>query len=273
MAGIWLCSACHSANRDGSQRCYKCRTQRAGGEMREAAAAIAAASAQQATANLAAAARRGARYRPSWILGLLTVVLSMASIWLEWRLSAFALSLVGPDSQIHASNSQAVYFRTQLVWAGGIALAGTFVWGLWIALIVANVPALTARWTPHTPLGVFLSVWVPILNLKRPYTAVRNTLRILAGGATFPGLIAGSWWLAALCATLLPTAAEIYTNLAGGFDFRRTLVIETQLRLAFVVAAGVLGAVVVFLVELHQRRAAMVRATVVMLADQATAAT
>jgi hypothetical protein len=108
--------------------------------------------------------------------------------------------------------------------------------------------------------------------LKRPYTIVRNALRILTNGQPGPGMIAFAWWLASLGVYVGPAALQIYVLLAGGFNLRWTIIAASQLRLALMVLSTVLGVVVVFLVELNQRRAARTRAAVVMLADQASAA-
>jgi hypothetical protein len=268
MAGIWLCAQCHSANRNRSNSCYKCRTARSSGEMQEASAAFATVSAQQATANLAAAARHGARYRPSWIFALPTVALWSAGPWLQWRLLTIISPVVGPDGAIHLANSQFASFRLLALLYAGVLIGGAVVWGLWMAMLVGNVPALTARWTPHTPVGAFVSPWIPILSFKRPYTVVRNSLRILTSGQAGPGLIALLWWLASLAAWFGPVGVQIYAALSGRFDGRWAFIAASQVALAFGVLTSMLGIAVVVLVELQQRRLARARAAVVMLAEQ-----
>src|SRR6266850_7927204 len=119
MAGIWLCADCHSANRDGAQRCYKCRTPRSRGEVREATAAMATVNARQATAHLAAAARTGARYRPTWVLAAIFLALSVIHSVAEYLLLAVTLPLVSADGTIAASNSQLNQVLMLFIWDGG----------------------------------------------------------------------------------------------------------------------------------------------------------
>jgi hypothetical protein len=271
MAGIWLCADCHSANRDGAARCYKCRTRRANGEMPGVAEAIAVGNAQKATEHLAAAARTGARYRKTWLLAGLYVALSIVNTVIEFVRYGAELRLLQGDGTVVGTRAEMWLIGTVALWNLATSLAGTLVWALWIALVVANVPALTARWTPHTPLGAFMSVWVPILNLKRPYTVVRNVLHILLPGRFAPRLIVLAWWVTLLASNFGWVAFAAYLVGTGGLAMRPTIVLTSEVRLGLLLLTGVFGAAVVVFVELAQRRALVTRAAIVHLADAAAA--
>ena len=43
-----------------------------------------------------------------------------------------------------------------------------------MALLVANVPALTGALPSHGPLGAFFALWIPFIGLKRPYSIVKQ---------------------------------------------------------------------------------------------------
>lgn len=269
MAGIWLCADCHSANRDGAQRCYKCRTPRSSGEVREATAAMASVNAQRATAHLAAAARTGARYRPTWLLAAIFLALSILHTVVEYLLLATGLPLVSADGTVAASNSQLNQILVLFLWDVGASVAGTFVWAVWIALVVANVPALTAQWTNRTPLGAFMSVWIPFVSLKRPYTVVRSVLRILSDWRPGVRTIALTWWWTLLFATYGESfVIPIHARLSGGVESWQSVVFAGQVRVAFMIISAIFGGLVVIMIEQGQRRAARTRATIVRMAEQ-----
>jgi hypothetical protein len=271
MAGIWLCADCHSANRDGASRCYKCRARRASGEMYDATAAMAVDNARKATDHLAAAARTGARYRKTWVLAGLFIPLSILNTVIEFVRHGVELPLLQGDGTIAGTRAEMWLIGNIALWNLAISLAGTFVWALWIALVVANVPALTARWTPHTPLGAFMSVWVPILNLKRPYTVVRNVLQVLLPGRFAPRLIVLAWWLTLMAANFGWLAVGVYLAGTGRLAMRPAIVLSSELRLGLLMLTGVFGAAIVVFVELTQHRALVTRAAIVHLADAAAA--
>ena len=234
---------------------------------------MASVNAQQATAHLAAAARTGARYRPSWVLAAVFLALSVLNTVAEFLRVAALSPLLSADGTIVASNSQLDQVRMLALWNVGASLLGTLVWALWIALVVANVPALTARWTNRTPLGAFMSVFIPIVSLKRPYTVVRSVLRILSDGRPGAGLIALTWWWTFLFATYGSIfVIPVYAELSGGFEFWPPIIFATQVRLAFLIITAIFGGLVVVMIEQGQRRAANTRAAIVRMAEQAPSA-
>jgi hypothetical protein len=269
MAGIWLCADCHSANRDGAARCYKCRARRGSGEMYDATAAMAVDNAVKATGYLVAAARTGARYRKTWLLAALFVPLSILNTVIEFVRYGAELRLLQGNGVVVGTRAEMWLIGNIGLWNLLVSLAGTFVWALWIALVVANVPALTARWTPHTPLGAFMSVWVPILNLKRPYTVVRNVLQVLLPGRFAPRLIVLGWWLSLMAASFGWLAVGVYLIATGRMALRPAVVLSSELRLGLLMLTGLLGAALVVFVEIAQRRALVMRSAIVHLADAA----
>ncbi len=255
-AGLWICGDCRSANKAKDKRCYRCGVPRATAELSEATAANAAAQAVEASTVLAAATRLGVRYRSTWPLAVLTGALILGSTAIDVVQTRVTLILVQPDGTLALDP-----VHTQTLNALAIAYWVTFLisgltWSLWIALVVANVPALTARWPNRTPLGAFLALWIPILNLKRPYSVVKEVTTTLSSAAIGPALLVIAWWIAWLLFRYGPYVVA-FLRAAGGDDQTvGGLITSTSWSvIVFELVAAVLAAAVLVMVEYHQRRA------------------
>jgi hypothetical protein len=255
-------------NEARANRCYKCRVPRAAGEMTEASAAIGAANTQQTRTVLATAARLGAKYRPTWPVAALLVPFMIVATALSFLQAQAFGTLVDPSGAFIDDPILLDRFLTISV-AGFAALAaGLVIWSIWIAMIVANIPALTARRPPNSPLGAFSSAWIPIINLKRPHTVVRGVLSILTETQSGPRLLALAWWLAVLAAWFGPTIVQLVRPAAEPAGI--TLVFALQVRAVLLVVAMILAVAVVLVVEQAQR-AALNRRAVAVLGEPAAA--
>lgn len=268
MPDLWICTDCRSANTASAKRCYRCRGLRANAEMHEATAAFARASAQQTTTVLAAAARQGARYRRSWPLAVLVVPLIVVATGLDIARTAATAATVSPDGRMVESKAAFDQVITLSALDLGAVLVATLAWSFWIALVVSNVPALTARWPPNSPIGAFFAPFIPFIGLKRPYSVVRNVLRLLAPGQIAPFLIALAWWWTLLAAYFVPGFLLALAAREPGQTLFQSTILATVVRLGFLIPAALLAIGLVVIIERAQRRALAERATIVLSAAE-----
>jgi len=256
MAEMWICGDCRSANSPKDKRCYRCRVPRASAELDEATAAMSAATAQGTTSVLAAATRLGVRYRATWPLAVLTGALILGTTALDVVRTRQAMGLITPDGGVVDDPTRVEgLLSVGTAYLVGYVLSGV-AWSLWIALVVANVPALTARWPNRSPLGAFFALWIPIINLKRPYSVVKEVTAILSGATFGPALLVIAWWVTFLASFYLPTIV-VFVRALGHDDSTVGAAMSTgsTTRIAVVFVAATLAALVLVTVEYHQRRA------------------
>jgi Domain of unknown function (DUF4328) len=258
---MWICGDCRSANNAGQRQCYKCHVPRATGEMTEATAALTAARDTQARTVLAMATRLGARYRPTWPLAILVALLIVVATSMNiTEVQAWA-ALVAPDGRFIADESRVHEFLTVSAATLAAYVVAVILWSVWIAIVVANVPALTARWPPNSPIGAFFGAFIPFINLKRPHSVVRGVLAILTEGRAWPRLLALAWWVGVLATYFAPTIVV----LLSGSEVPVPLAVLTSLnaRLALLIPTAILAVTLVVTIEREQRVAIRRRAEVV----------
>jgi hypothetical protein len=265
MAEMWICGDCRSANSPKDKRCYRCRMPRATAEMDEATASMTAASAEATTTVLAAATRLGARYRTTWPLAALTGALILASTAIEVIQNRISLTLVRPDGSVAMDPP-----HEQTLLTLGIAHLVCFIlaglgWSLWIAVVVSNVPALTARWPNRSPAGAFFAGWIPIISLKRPYSVVREVVTILSDAAFGPALLVIGWWITWLTYQYGPFVV-MFLRALGGDDLTVGDLTSSGVwsGIIFEIVAAILAALVLVTVEYFQRVALDRRSQVVL---------
>ena len=265
MADMWICVDCRSANEPKAKRCYRCGLPKAQGELTEANAAAAPTSAVGPRTVLAAATRAGAKYRPSWPLALFTGGLIFATTALYIRETRYLNGLTDADGFIvndPASSQAELPFALAL---SVVMLLGIVVWSFWIALVVANVPALTGRLPSRSPIGAFFAQWIPIVNIKRPFSVVREVVAILSNGALGPALLVIAWWASYLGAYIIPSIYVILRTI--GHDdptLGASVITGNQIGMYLVIAAAAFAAGILLTVEHGQRRALARRAVVVL---------
>jgi Domain of unknown function (DUF4328) len=255
-ADMWICGDCRSANNARDKRCYRCSVPRATAELTEASAANAFAVAQQTTTVLAAATRLGVHYRTTWPLAILTGALILASTAIDVVWTRSYLQILQPDGTVvldpaHAQSMQLLSYAYLACF-----LVSGLGWSLWIALVVANVPALTARWPSRTPAGAFFAPWIPFINLKRPYSVAKEVTTILSRAAVGPAIVVIAWWIAFLSWRYGPIVV-VFLRALGGDDQSLGGLTTTGswAGLIFEIIAAILAASVLVTVEYHQRMA------------------
>lgn len=269
MKDIWICGDCRSVNPEKSRRCYKCHVPRETGEMTEATAALGIASAAEMRTVLAQATRLGARYRPSWPLAILVVPLIVTATVLSFAHVDAWSAMLAPDGRYIENAARLDRLTTITAMMLAAYGASLVLWSLWIAVVVANVPALTARWPAHSPLGAFFAPFIPFVGLKRPHSVVRGVLAILSEGRAGPRLVALAWWVLLLATYFLPTIVVYF----GGSGEQPSLTILKALnaRLVLLVPAAIFAIAVVLIVEREQRTALHHRAIAVFAGQGAQA--
>jgi Domain of unknown function (DUF4328) len=262
MADMWICVDCRSANEARAKRCYRCGLPKAQGELTEATAVASPAPVAGPRTVLDAATRVGAKYRPSWPLALLTGGLIFATTTLYVIAVRNAVELARTGVTVGPGQSEATAPAVAFL---PVALLSYLAWSFWIALVVANVPALTARMPSRSPVGAFLAQWIPIANLKRPFSVVREVMALLSNGAFGPALLVIAWGVTFVAAVLVPSIYVILRTI--GHDdptVTDSLITSNQIGMYLMIAAAALAAAVLLTVEHEQRRALARRAVVVL---------
>jgi hypothetical protein len=270
MAESWVCGDCRSFNQPKADRCYRCHVPRKTSEMTEANAALTTSAKQEARTLAAQVERIGARYVATWPLALLLIpLIAIATVTSVLQVTALS-ALVSPEGQL-IENPALTRDALRLTGiSGGSFLLGVIVWSVWIARVVANVPALVARWPRFGWLAALLGAWIPFINIKRPFSVVREACSQIAERPNGAVLVAGAWWL---CILLWWFGSNLVTigRVLGGND---STVIQAQLvgeqfGQIFYVPAGIFAVGVVFSVERLQRQALRSRTETVLMVDGA----
>ncbi len=246
--GTWICGDCRSANGPKQTRCYKCRVPRATSELTEQAAAIPAVQGRVSQTISAKVDRLGARYRPSWPLALLIVPTILIATGLSVAWTNELVAGLGPGG-VYLNEPETSQGLDLIGMAMLVALvAGWLAWSAWSAVVVSNVPALTARYPAHSPIGAFFAQ----IRWRGGYRVMWGVLAILAGERAGPRLIVRLWWSTLLLAYFLP---GLMVLLRGPATFYAALVLALQVRLVLLGIAAILAIVIVVIVEREQRRA------------------
>ena len=242
---IWVCGDCRSVNKAREKRCYRCQVPRATGELTAAAAAISAVHTKQLETVQARAERMGARYRPTWPLAVMVVPVILATTWLSFAWTNALVASIGPNGETLSTQPVRDLSFPLLI----ALLAGLFLWSAWIALVVANVPALTARQPTHSIAGAFFAQF---RGFRAPYRVIWGVLVLLSARRSGPRLVVLAWWVALLSAYAAPLVVII---LRGNESLYQALVVGMQVRLWLLGIGAVLALAVVFVVEREQRAA------------------
>lgn len=262
MAEMWICGDCRSTNSARDKRCYRCRVPRATSELTEATAANQAVAAQETRTVLATASRLGVRYRPSWPVAMVTGALILGTTGLDVVRTREAMAVATGAVSADPSQVQSAVNLGTAYLVG--YLASGVLWSLWMALLVMNVPALTARWPSHGALGAFFALWIPFIGLKRPYSIVKQVTSLLGGGG-WAGLLVVTWWIAFLGSFYLPSIVVFLRALdRDDKTLGDALTTGSVTRIALVIVAAILAALVLVMVEYYQRLALERRAQVVL---------
>ncbi len=214
---------------------------------------------------LAAVTRLGARYRPTWPLALFVIatVVVAAAISIEQINAWIDVGQVGPGiTEVDPRFQRLMSVTVAMLVALTVSVVA---WSLWIAVVVANVPALVAKWPPHSPIGAFVAPFIPFIGLKRPYSVVRGVLALISNGNAGPSLLALLWWLAFLAAYFAPTLVLLLSGMGNEREASIDALSQAlQVRQLLLIPAAGLAVTVVIVVERQQRAALNRRAGVVL---------
>ncbi len=248
-------------NTANQKRCYKCGVMRIAGELTDANAALTTSTARQERTILATAERMGQRYRPTWPLAAIIVPLIAIVTWLQFEAVLAANDLVGPGGRLLEDKARSDQFVGMLAWHFGLGFVAVLAWSFWIALVVANVPSLTAKWPPNSPVGAFFAPFIPIIGWWKPYTVIRHVLTLLTDRRVWPQVLALAWWIGFLASYWLPALMSLGWGGSYQTDFGQ-VVSALWVRCALLVITGMLAIGVVLIVERWQWAASRRRETV-----------
>jgi len=214
MLDVWVCSTCHSLNRERSTVCYKCggpRHQSTGeGEGLRPARAI--------------QARLVSGYRSTTELAVLAGFLILVVVGIEIYATiverSSVMAVLGLLDRIAAGGAfdptefdAAFADLDRLTLPTIVAFVATLLaFATWLSVTVGNVPGLGGGEPSVTRLGTFIWAVVPVVNLRRIPKIIQEVLYRLdprAGGVFMVGLawigLVGSWIVARIVGFYLNT--------------------------------------------------------------------
>lgn len=271
MLDIWVCSSCHSINRERAVKCYKCGAPRA----------VATGEGDGLRTGRAIAARLGGSYRSTFELAAFAAVflLVFAGIqaWSTIQAAGWTAQAKGLLDTIAAGGPFDVAAWDAIVRADDARSLASFAaymiamvaFGGWLAVSVWNIPALGGG-TPRVSVGrAFLSSVIPLYNLRKVPGIVQEVLwrtdprrgSVFLVGLAWVGLF-GSW--------LAARVVGFYINLRIGSEAENASSVadlagrlKPLMDLGFilqVVVSGLVGMgaviLVVIIVEAERRAAA-----------------
>jgi hypothetical protein len=202
MTDIWVCSACHSINRQRNAKCYKCG----------ASQSKATGEGSRLRVENALASRSLVRYRSAWlrgliasllilvvtVLGVIEILVSLGAI--AWMRDQIDSIVAGRELDMDALAAQlAPSVQIGLVRIGVLLLALLY-FGAWLSRVIMNIPALGGGVPNTTPTKAFIYPIIPILNLIKVPGMIQDALYRVdpkAGGFFMVALawigLVGSW--------------------------------------------------------------------------------
>jgi hypothetical protein len=270
MTDIWVCSTCHSVNRQRNNRCYKC-----GASQDQATGEGAGLRVEQALKT-----RAYVRYRSAWLRGLIAAVLilAVAALGLVIMLASVdtALWVRGQVASVVGGarfNEAELLRRTQnLVTPAlvrlGLAVAALVYFGAWLSRVVMNIPALGGGVPNTSPTRAFVYPLIPLVNLIKVPGIVQDALYRVdpkAGGFFMLALawfgLVGSWiisffagWFVNLqlasAAANARTPEELTSSIQSAFDIQFAVDVLTTL---LVTGGAVILVVVMMRIERRSR--------------------
>ena len=230
MLDVWVCSNCHSVNRERSSSCYKCKASR-----------------DQATgqgANFrqdrAIQARIIAPVRNTFPLALVVIMFLLAVVGFEIATTVIEVETTPAlTAAIDAMASGAPLDTAPIdAFTAGLDtyslptivafLAGWLALAAWLSLSVANMPGLGGGPPPVDPGQAFVYTLIPIYTFKhvpRVFQALLYRLDSRAGGA----LVAGFGWFSIFGAWLLSWLATRYLNVRIASDIHNASTVQEVL--------------------------------------------
>lgn len=220
MTDIWVCSNCHSINRQRTARCYKC------GAAQDTAATGELATLRQ---EQAIATRTVVGYRPAGALALATAIFLLGLVAVNvaaliesidlWRFVDGQLTLLQDTENIDdAAFSARLNQVDMLGWINvAIVVPALVFFGAWLGRVVANVPALGGGIPGTSPARAFVNTLIPLVNLRTVPGMIQDVLYRLdpRGGGFFMVMIA---WIGLVGSWILSFLGGWYIRLRVTFD-------------------------------------------------------
>jgi Domain of unknown function (DUF4328) len=281
MTDIWVCSTCHSINRQRNDRCYKC-----GADQAQATGALADTRTERAIATRAFVPYRGSLLR-FLIAGAFIIAVAVLGV-IELNESLDAVRYL--RDQIPVMLGTGVIDEAELARrsAGALipalartvcAIGALLFFAAWLSRVIANIPALGGGTPRATPTRAFIYPLIPVWNLFKTPPMIQEAMYRLdpkAGGLfmillAWVGLV-GSWivsfvvgWWVNLrilsIAANAETLAEAIDQVQAAYDVQVIVEIITTL----MVSAGAL-VLVVIMVRIESRARARNREIVAAVA-------
>jgi hypothetical protein len=178
MTDIWVCSACHSINRQRNAKCYKCGASRS-----EATTEGSTLRVENALAN-----RTLVRYRSAWLRGLIAsvlilivtalgVLLILMSLdyapWLRDQVDVIASGGTVDTEALAAKLLPAVQIGLVRL---GLSILALLFFAAWLSRVIMNIPALGGGVPNTTPTKAFIYPLIPIVNLIKVPGMIQDAL-------------------------------------------------------------------------------------------------
>ncbi len=252
MTDIWVCSTCHSINRQRGSSCYKC-----GAPQSAAISALA-----DVRTELAMQARAGLRYRSSILRAIVAAVFIFAYAVLGVVVLFESLTVAQYVRDQIPSIMQGELDEAELLRMAAPALVPALLkticglgallfFAAWLSRVIMNVPALGGGTPNTTPTKAFVYPLIPFWNLFKTPPMIQEALYRVdpkAGGffmilVAWVGLVGsaivgfiGGWWVnlrIATVATRSRTLGDAIAVVQGAYDMQLLIDIVTILMSSF----------------------------------------
>jgi hypothetical protein len=240
----WICGACRSVNQPVHARCYHCHAPRVVAQVDPATLPVSGTVPEVAEAPLPL-------YHSSQLLSVASrslALLASAAVLLGGIVAAIMI-----DALVEEGTGAALGPRSVLdviaVAQLALVLGALIAWSAWLSRVVANVPAVGLGYPSATPRSAFLENFIPVVNLLRVPSIVRDVTRRLDPTGRGEALMVAAW-IGLVGGTAVPAVLEwtlAQLNLLVPLDILAVLRITS---LASQVGVGLQVAGTVFLVLL-----------------------
>lgn len=195
----WICGACRSVNKPGHVRCYHCHTPRVVAQVDPETLPVSGTVPEVAEAPLPP-------YESSDSLAVLArtlVLLAGAAVFLAGVLGAIVIEALVEEGTAAALGGLTLLGVLNILQVA-LILAALVAWAAWLSRVVTNVPAVGLGYPSATPRSAFLENFIPVVNLLRVPSIVRDvTSRLDATGRGEALMVAT--WLCLVGGTIAPS--------------------------------------------------------------------
>jgi len=200
MNDVWVCSICHSLNRQRDKRCYKCSA------LQIDSSADVPGSGRELRVSAAIANRAVGGYHSSWLLATLASVLillvaGLGVVILVADLGAQQVIRQAVTAILNGATYDPNALASQADLAAGIAVArlafvaaAVIVFGAWLSRVIANIPALGGGVPATSPIRAFVYTLIPLWNLIKVPGMLQDALYRVEPRAGGFFMVSGAWF-------------------------------------------------------------------------------